>query len=99
MPLFAITCIDKPGCAHVRTENRPAHLEYAKAHESSMIIGGPMLTPDGEGMVGSLLILNVATLEDAYEWCRNDPYAKAGLFETVIVRPYKAVLGSAKTAG
>lgn len=98
MPLFAITCIDKPAHAHVRAEARPAHLEYAKAHESAMIIGGPMLSPDGEGMVGSLLVLDVADLDAAYEWCRNDPYAKAGLFESVIVRPYKAVLGSAKPA-
>lgn len=95
MPLFAIICTDKPGHAHVRAANRPAHLDYSAGISDRMRLGGPMLTPDGEGMVGSLLVADFPDIEAAYEWTRNDPYAKAGLFESVVVRPFKKVLPDA----
>ena len=37
-------------------------------------------------------------LQAAYDWCANDPYGKAGLFESVTVRPYRALLGKSKQA-
>ena len=94
MPLFAIHCTDKPGHAHVRQANRPAHLEYAKKSADKMIVGDPLLTPDREGMTGSLLVVDMPDEAAAREWSANDPYAKAGLFESVIVRPMKGVFGS-----
>lgn len=102
MPLFVIHCFDKPGHQQVRLDNRAAHLEYAKAWEDRMIVGGPLLTPatpdGGQGMVGSMLVIDLPDLAAAYDWCANDPYGKAGLFESVTVRPYRALLGSAKQA-
>lgn len=95
MPLFAIYCVDKPGHEHVRAENRPAHLEYSRQFADRMIIGGPMLSADGESMVGSLLVIDLPDEAAAREWCANDPYAKAGLFESVLVRRYKKVLPEA----
>jgi len=95
MPLFAIYCTDKPNHGHVRQENRPAHLEYAKQAADRMLIGGPMLSADGQGMIGSLLVMDFPDEAAAYAWCANDPYAKAGLFESVLVRRFKGVLGSA----
>lgn len=98
MPLFVIHCFDKPGHQQVRLETRNAHLEYARAWEEQMIVGGPLLTPDGQGMVGSMIIMDLPDLQAAYDWCANDPYGKAGLFESVTVRPYRALLGKAKQA-
>lgn len=98
MPLFVIHCFDKPGYQQVRLDTRAEHLAYAKASEDRILVGGPLLTPDGDGMTGSLLVMSFDTLADAYDWCANDPYAKAGLFESVTVRPYRAALGSAKQA-
>lgn len=95
MPLFSIICWDKPGHEHVRRENRASHLEYARKWADKMLVGGPMLSPDGERMIGSMLVIDLPDLEAAYEWTRNDPYSRAGLFEAVVVRPYKALLGSA----
>lgn len=95
MPLFAIYCVDKPGHAPVRAENRPAHLEYVRQWAENMVIGGPMLTADGDGMVGSLLVIDLPDEAAAHDWCANDPYAKAGLFESVLVRRFKKVLPEA----
>ena len=55
-------------------------------------MAGPFLTEGGE-MAGSLIILNVETLEQARNWAANDPYAKAGLFQSVDLREWKKVIG------
>lgn len=95
MPLFAIYCVDKPGHAHVRAENRPAHLDYARQWAKEMVIGGPLLSADGDAMVGSMLVIDLPDEAAAREWCANDPYAKADLFESVLVRRFKKVLPEA----
>lgn len=92
--LFAITCLDKPESASVRQANRPAHLEYAKA-TAGLKMGGPLLSDDGERMIGSMLVLEAADRAEAEAWCANDPYAKAGLFESVTIRPFKWLLPQA----
>ncbi|MFN3722478.1 MAG: YciI family protein [Paracoccaceae bacterium] len=87
----ALICIDKPDHLQIRIDNRPAHLAHI---ESSGIVemAGPFLDENG-GMIGSLVILTVETLEQAQNWAENDPYAKAGLFETVSIREWKKVIG------
>lgn len=87
----ALICIDKPGHLHIRSENRPAHLDHI---QSSGIVemAGPFLTETGE-MAGSLVILSVDTLDQARDWAAKDPYAKAGLFQSVDIREWKKVIG------
>lgn len=89
---FAILCFDKPGHGHVRQENRSAHLAYLDEHKASLVLAGPMLTDDGEGMAGSLLIMEFADKAAAEAFAAGDPYARAGLFESVTIRPFRKVL-------
>ncbi|MCK5777411.1 MAG: YciI family protein [Rhodospirillales bacterium] len=88
---FVIYCLDKDGHADVRTENRPQHVEYLKASADKIVCAGPLLTDDGEGMIGSTLVMKFADRSEAEAWAANDPYAKAGLFESVDIRPWKKV--------
>lgn len=97
MPLFTLYCIDKPGHQQVRLDNRAAHLDYAKQWADKTLTGGPLLSADGDSMVGSLLVIDFEDAAAAEAFCANDPYAKAGLFESVTVRPFKAVLGTVPT--
>jgi uncharacterized protein len=87
----ALICIDKPGHLHIRQENRPAHLEHITA-SGVVEMAGPFLNEAGE-MTGSLVILNVDDLATARDWATNDPYAKAGLFQSVDIREWKKVIG------
>jgi len=86
---FVIYCLDKPGAAEIRAANRSAHLEYISRHESQVLIAGPLLTPDGAGMIGSLLVMDLANRSAVDEFCREDPYAKAGLFQSVTIMPFR----------
>ena len=87
----ALICTDKPGHLQTRLDNRAAHLDHIKT-SGVVEMAGPFLNADGQ-MTGSLLVLNVDSLADAQSWADADPYAKAGLFETVMVQEWKKVVG------
>jgi hypothetical protein len=89
--LVSLTAYDKPGALDLRMENRPAHVAYLKA-SAAVAQAGPLLDDDG-GMIGSLIILDVADMAAAQAWADNDPYAKAGLFATVTLRAWNRVIG------
>jgi len=89
---FYIRCVDKPGHLDVRKANREDHLAYIRGGFADRIVAaGPTLDPDMEGMNGSVFIIEFDAIEDAREFAANDPYAKAGLFESVVIRPFKKV--------
>lgn len=78
--LVALIAHDKANHLDVRTQNRAAHLEYIK---SSGIVSqaGPFVDENGN-MIGSLIVLEVDDFSEAQDWAQNDPYAKAGLFDS-----------------
>lgn len=86
----ALICIDKPDHLAVRQENRAAHLAYIEA-TGVVEMAGPFL--EGGAMCGSLVVLEVETIEAARDWAAHDPYAKAGLFASVDIREWKKVIG------
>lgn len=92
--LFAISCTDKPDSLDLRLENRPAHIEFLKTNGGAIRVAGPYTGEDGEGMTGSLLIVEAADLAAAQALAAGDPYAQAGLFEHVDIRPWKWVIGN-----
>ncbi len=88
---FVITCIDKSGALDVRKANRDAHLAYLEKHAGQIVAAGPTLSADGEGMTGSVLIMEFDGAADADAFAAGDPYAKAGLFESVTITPWRRV--------
>ncbi|MCV6825642.1 MULTISPECIES: YciI family protein [Halocynthiibacter] len=86
----ALIAKDKPGALEVRKANRDAHVAYLK--ETGVVQAGPFLDSNGD-MCGSLVILDMESIEDAQKWAENDPYAKAGLFESVDLQLWNRVIG------
>ena len=89
--LIAIICLDKPGELEIRKANRDAHLAHIRGAGNAIVQAGPFLDADGE-MCGSLLIYQ-GDLAGAEAWAAADPYAAAGLFRSVDIRPWKKVVG------
>ncbi|MEX0328281.1 MAG: YciI family protein [Ruegeria sp.] len=88
--LIALIARDKNGALQTRLDNRSAHLAYIK--ETGVVAqAGPLL--NGDDMIGSLIILDVEDLAAAQTWADGDPYAKAGLFQSVELIPWKKVIG------
>ena len=93
--LFTMICTDKPDSLALRQETRPAHLEYLRGYEPALRFAGPML--DGAGNpCGSLFVVDVADRDAVEALAANDPYAKAGLFETTVIRPVRQVAWDGK---
>lgn len=90
--LVALVAHDKTDATQIRADNRADHLAFLKAHADVVQQAGPLLSVSGD-MIGSLIILDVETLEDAQRWAAQDPYAKAALFETVTLTEWKRVIG------
>ena len=88
--LIALIARDKDGALQTRLDNRAAHLAYIE--ETGVVAqAGPLL--NGDQMIGSLIILDVEDLAAAESWAANDPYGKAGLFQSVELIPWKKVIG------
>ncbi|MBE3638914.1 YciI family protein [Mangrovicoccus algicola] len=88
---YTLICFDKPGAIEIRKANRDAHLAYI-AETGTVEQAGPFLDPEGQ-MIGSLVILTVETEAEAADWAAGDPYAAAGLFDSVQILPWKRVVG------
>lgn len=88
---IALITKDKNGALQTRIENRDAHLAYI-AETGVVEMAGPFLDAGGQ-MCGSLVILEVPDMAAAQNWADNDPYAKAGLFDTVTLQTWKKVIG------
>lgn len=91
--LFAIICNDKPGGLAIRKTHRPEHLAYLKSLGDTLKFAGPFLAEDGETMNGSLIVVEAAGLEDAQGIAQGDPFAKAGVFAAVQIRPWRWTIG------
>ena len=81
-----------------RLSVRPAHLERLQTlqNEGRLLIAGPHPAIDSEdpgsdGFSGSLVVAEFASLEDAQTWAVADPYMDAGVYENVLVKPFKKV--------
>ncbi len=90
---FIVTCLDKDGALEIRKANRDAHLAFAAANGGSIQVGGPLLSDDG-AMIGSCLICEADDKAALEALLADDPYAKAGLFQSVDIKPWKWVIGA-----
>jgi uncharacterized protein YciI len=92
LSLFVLTCLDKPGGLALRVATRGAHLDFIAANREAVRAAGPFLNDAGD-MCGSMLILEAADQTAAAELAATDPYALAGLFESVTLRAWKMAVG------
>jgi uncharacterized protein YciI len=92
--LFIATCLDKPQSLDTRLANRPAHLAFLEGLGSTVKAGGAVLADDLKTPVGSMLIFEGESEKDVRAILADDPYARAGLFDSVTVRPWRQAVGN-----
>lgn len=97
--LYAIIATDIENTLSKRLQARPDHLARLQTlkEEGRLILAGPHPAidsndPGSDGFTGSLVVAEFASLEDAQFWADADPYIKAGVYDQVIVKPFKKVL-------
>jgi len=100
MPYFVVYALDKAGGGAIRAAHRPAHrarLRDTGTPDLTVHIGGPMLDEAG-GMIGSMLVVEAPDAALVTAFVEGDPYARAGLYETVNIHPYNWGLGTPQEA-
>jgi len=96
---YAIISEDVENSIDLRGQARESHL--ARLQElvdvGRVLIAGPhpavdSMEPGAAGFTGSLVIVDFPSLEAAQAWADSDPYVAAGVYRSVIVKPFKKVL-------
>ena len=96
---FAIISEDIANSGPLRATARPDHLARLNVlrDEGRLIVAGPCPAiesnePGPAGFTGSIVIAELDSLAQAQEWADSDPYVDAGVYQSVIVKPFKLVL-------
>lgn len=86
---YVVFALDKPDSLDLRKNTREAHLAYLSQFE--VLAGGPLLDDDGD-MCGSMVVYEAPSKADVETIAAGDPYAQAGLFDSVVIREINTVM-------
>jgi uncharacterized protein YciI len=99
---YAIISQDIENSLEKRMGARPEHVQRLQTlqDEGRLLLAGPHPNIDSEdpgpaGFSGSLIVAEFDSLQAAQTWADADPYIAAGVYENVIVKPFKKVFPSA----
>ncbi|MDH0300379.1 MULTISPECIES: YciI family protein [unclassified Pseudomonas] len=97
--LYAIIASDVANSLENRLAARPAHIERLQQlkAEGRVVLAGPHPAIDSNdpgqaGFTGSLIVAEFDSLTAAQAWADADPYIAAGVYDKVVVKPFKQVL-------
>jgi uncharacterized protein YciI len=96
--LYAIIAEDVDASLDKRLSARPDHIARLQVLQDNgkLVLAGPHPAIDSEdpasaGFTGSLIVAEFDSLQAAKKWADEDPYKAAGVYEKVIVKPFKKV--------
>lgn len=85
--LYLRICFDKQGAGGTREQLLKSHREYVASHLDGkngirVVQGGPMCAGDDLSKnIGSFLVIEASSLQEAERFHNDDPFTAAGLFE------------------
>lgn len=95
---YVIFSQDVENSLEKRLSVRSAHLARLQdlQNEGRLLTAGPMPAVDSDspgeaGFTGSTVIAEFDSLKQAQAWADADPYIEAGVYQSVIVKPFKKV--------
>ena len=97
--LYAIIAQDIENSLLKRMEARPSHVArlIELKDQGRLILAGPhpsidVSEPGEAGFSGSLIVAEFDDLQQACQWADADPYVAAGVYSSVVVKPFNKVL-------
>ena len=97
--LYAIISQDVKDSLEKRKIARPEHVARLNQlkDEGRLILAGPHPAIDNQdpgdaGFTGSLVVAEFEDLMAAQSWADADPYVSAGVYSSVVIKPFNKVL-------
>jgi len=88
---FFVYCRDRGESGPKRKALLKEHWTFMSQYADRMIARGPTLSEDGKVMTGSMHILDLPDIDAASAFAFEDPFAKGGVFEHIMVRRFENV--------
>ncbi len=89
--LFSVHALDAADGAAKRQSvhgAHVAHLKSAKDQGVTIVVGGPLVSDDGKGSVGSLMVIEAPDRATVEKFNRADPFAKNGVWARVEIQRF-----------
>jgi uncharacterized protein YciI len=93
--LYALVAYDKPNGLKRRMEARPAHLQHLEDLGDQLSLAGAFLDEDG-GMVGSIVLVEAGSQEEAEAVFRRDPYVTEDVFDSMTIKPFRIAINKTR---
>jgi uncharacterized protein YciI len=90
---FFFYCRDRAGAGATRRELLKQHWAFMRGYKDRMIARGPTMSADGKAVTGSMHIVDLPDAAAAEVFAYQDPLAKGGVFEEIIVRRFRNLSG------
>ena len=96
---YVIIAEDVENSLEKRLNARPAHLQRLKdlQNQGRLLLAGPFpaidsVDPGPAGFTGSLIVAEFGDLVAAKTWAEADPFVNAGVYKSVMVKPFRKTL-------
>jgi len=83
--IFVFHLLDRAGSAELREAVRPSHKAYLAMVADRIAFAGPLLSDDGQTMLGSLLAIDFESREAATLWQLDEPFTRSGLYASASI--------------
>lgn len=90
---FFFYCRDRAGAGKTRLGLLKEHWAFMRPYIDAMIARGPTMSADGKAVTGSMHMVDLPDADAARVFAHDDPLARGGVFEDIMVRRYHNVLG------
>ncbi len=96
---YAIIAEDVPNSLEKRIDARPQHLARLTELQAQgrLLLAGPFpaidsVDPGSAGFSGSLIVAEFIDIAAAKIWAEADPFFSAGVYMSVVVKPFRKTL-------
>jgi uncharacterized protein len=90
---FFFYCRDRANAGATRKALLREHWAFMRGYVDAMIARGPTMSADGKAVTGSMHMVELADAGAARVFAHDDPLAKGGVFEDIMVRRFHNVTG------
>lgn len=86
--LFAIHCLDHADALPRRLAHYEAHKAYLAQARVRTVISGPLMSDDGERMIGSLFVVEADDRAAVEAFNAADPFRRNGVWDRISIQVF-----------